>query len=41
MGQWSINPVSGSVAPDGSAIVEVVFTGKGQSLFEQKIAIDI
>ena len=41
IGQWSINPVSGTVAPDSSAIIEVVFSGKGQKLFEQQIGVDI
>jgi len=39
--QWSINPSTGSVAPDSSMTVEVTFAGKGQKLFEQKIGIDI
>ena len=41
MDQWSINPNTGSVAPNSSAIIEVSFAGKGQKLFEQKIAVDI
>lgn len=41
IGQWSITPNSGTIAPDSSAIIEVSFSGKGQKLFEQKIAVDI
>lgn len=41
IGQWTITPASGTVAPDGSSTVEVKFTGNGQKLFEQKIAVDI
>lgn len=41
IGQWLINPISGSIAPDSSAIIEVTFNGKGQQLYEQKLAIDI
>jgi hydrocephalus-inducing protein len=36
-----INPTSGSIPPDGSAVIEVTYSGKGQQLFEQKLAIDI
>lgn len=41
VGQWSITPNTGTIAPNSSAIIEVSFAGKGQKLFEQKIAIDI
>lgn len=41
IGQWTINPNSGTIAPDSSAIIEVSFAGKGQKLFEQKIAVDV
>jgi len=41
IGQWLINPTSGSIAPDSSVTIEVTFAGKGQQLLEQKIAVDI
>ena len=41
IGQWSLSPFSGSIAPDSSVTIEVKFTGNGQKLFEQKIAVDI
>lgn len=33
IGQWLINPISGTVAPESSAVIEVTFSGKGQQLF--------
>ena len=41
IGQWSINPPQGSVAPDSSVTVEVTFAGSGQKLYEQKLGLDI
>ena len=33
IGQWSLSPFSGSIAPDSSVTIEVKFTGNGQNLF--------
>ena len=33
IGQWAINPPTGSVAPDSSVTVEVTFAGSGQKLY--------
>lgn len=41
VGQWTVTPNRGSVAPDSSITVEVEFAGLGQRLFEQKFALDI
>ena len=41
VGQWTITPNVGTVAPDSSVLVEVVFQGNGQKLYEQKLAVDI
>jgi hydrocephalus-inducing protein len=41
IGQWTITPAIGSVAPDSTVAVEVKFNGSGQKLFEQKIAVSI
>jgi hydrocephalus-inducing protein len=41
IGQWTITPNSGVVAPDSSATLEIVFQGAGQKNYEQRMAIDI
>lgn len=41
IGQWAISPFQGSVPPESSVTIEVVFTGSGQKLYEQKLGLDI
>lgn len=41
IGQWTITPNVGTIAPESSMVIEVKFAGNGQKLFEQKIAVDV
>lgn len=41
VGQWSVTPCKGTIAPDSQVTVEVEFNGSGQKLFEQKFGIDV
>lgn len=41
IGQWAIKPCVGTIAPDQSQTVEITFSGSGQRLYEQRLAIDI
>ncbi|CAD8206755.1 unnamed protein product [Paramecium octaurelia] len=41
IGQWTIMPSIGTIAPDSSCTVEITFAGQGQKNYEQKLAIDI
>lgn len=41
IGQWSIAPCLGSIPPESSATVDVIFQGNGAKLYEQKLGIDI
>lgn len=34
IGQWSINPSLGTIAPDSSCTVEITFQGAGQKNYE-------
>jgi hypothetical protein len=38
---WKINPFYGSIPPESSINIEVVFVGNSQKLYEQQIGIDI
>lgn len=41
VGQWAINPATGTIPQDGSAIIEIAFAGQGMKLCEQKLAVDV
>ena len=41
IGQWSVSPCKGTIAPESSATIDVSFTGNGMKIYEQKLGIDI
>lgn len=41
IGQWTITPAIGTIAPDSSCTIEIMFSGSGQKNYEQRLAIDV